>query len=111
LVNLLPTVIDVLVGLQSCPGDDPDDTPHAPIPFFAAPDYVSYNTTDSLTEGGSLVDLIFIRFFAHDVIRAINEISLAQGSKAPNVTMDDISTYADLQTNEVLGLYAKLAWN
>jgi hypothetical protein len=88
---------------------------HSPLPYFAPPDYVSHSDVASGTSNDTLVDVVFAHFFTSEVIRALNELrveskelDLPQGR---NVTEADIVNYASVRSNEVFGLYAKMAWS
>ncbi|KAG8899457.1 hypothetical protein FRB99_006702 [Tulasnella sp. 403] len=100
---------------DSCPGGPGDDTPHSPIPFFDAPGYVAHSTVPPATPDTSLVDIIIMNFFVADTVKAVNDLRaeypelMVPGSR--NVTVHDVKTYGKIQSNEVFGMYAQMAWS
>lgn len=112
------------VTADSCPGT-PDDTPHRPLPAYDIPDFV-LSQHDSLPplsssfpiadfqsrkgsaeqEGGGTVDLVFYEFIAPLVLRALNVLQ-----KEKKYNMRDVQVYSELKANELLGEYARIAWN
>ena len=88
-------------------GKNGDDTAHSPIPFYTSPDYIQGNgsfPTDGSTPAA--VDLIFLDFFADDII----PILTALGGK---YTTADVSYYLDPKTFTIqnyLPAYAKEFW-
>jgi hypothetical protein len=113
------------VTYDSCPGT-PDDTPHRPLPAFEIPDFVlshhpSLPPSSSIPlnhhqgfassalqeeEKEAKVDLVFYEFIAPLVLRALNALQ-----REKNYGMKDIEVYSELKANELLGEYAKIAWN
>lgn len=62
---------------------------------------ITPNTTNSTT-----VDLVFIDFIKDEVLEALNEVQ-----EVVEYTKADVQAYSPLMTNEVLGVFAQLAWN
>ena len=89
-------------------GTDGDDTPHSKIPFFSQPDYIQGNgsfPTDGSTP--TAVDLIFLDYFAADVLPILNGLGGSTYTKA------DVSYYLDpdvFTTQSYLPEYAKEFW-
>ncbi|KAK7055300.1 Metallo-dependent phosphatase-like protein [Favolaschia claudopus] len=87
----------------ACPGEG-DDTPHIPLPAYRLPDFIGSRVPD--LSGDAPIDLIFVDFIEAQVIRTLNEVQTARVySRA------DAGVYSDVKSNEVLGLYASVAWN
>jgi len=88
-------------------GTDGDDTPHSSIPFFEVPNYVGGNA--SFPDDGSLlgdndpVDVVFLDFFASDVVSAL----AAMGA---TYTTADVESYVDPSFNaqSYMPAYAKI---
>jgi len=90
---------------DACPGVG-DDTPHEPLLVYLIPDFVASRATDVGGDHDALIDLIFINFIEVQVIRMLNDVQMAcVCSRA------DTSVYSAVRSNEVLGLYAEVAWN
>lgn len=88
---------------KSCPGVG-DDTPHAPLPFNAVPDFIGSkppNVTDDTP-----IDFVFIDFISAQTITILNSVQTAKV-----FTTADVKTYSPLLTNQAFGLYAQAAWN
>ncbi|KAF8182105.1 Metallo-dependent phosphatase-like protein [Mycena galopus ATCC 62051] len=93
------------VTADACPGIG-DDTPHTPLPAYPIPDFIASRAPDVGGDPTTAVDLIFVDFIEAQVIRTLNEVQTARVySRA------DASVYSDVKSNEVLGVYAKVAWN
>ncbi|KAJ6515268.1 Metallo-dependent phosphatase-like protein [Mycena sanguinolenta] len=93
------------VTADTCPGVG-DDTPHAPLPAYGVPDFIASRAPDVGGDPTAPLDLIFVDFIQGQVIRTLNEVQTARVySRA------DAGVYSDVRSNEVLGLYAKVAWN
>ena len=113
------------VTYDSCPGT-PDDTPHRPLPAFDIPDFVlsrhaaippspppssssssaSVESKREEEEKKLKVDLVFYEFIAPLVLKALNALQ-----KEKKFGMKDVEVYSELKANELLGEYAKIAWN
>ncbi|KAI0828002.1 Metallo-dependent phosphatase-like protein [Trametes gibbosa] len=88
---------------DDCPGVG-DDVLHAPLPFFASPDFIGSappNVTDDTP-----VDLVFVDFIAAQLIETVNGLQTAK-----TYTAADVKAYTDVLSNAVLGLYAQKFWN
>ncbi|KAL6718399.1 hypothetical protein ACLMJK_004488 [Lecanora helva] len=88
-------------------GDDGDDTPHSPLPYYPQPDYIQGNGSFP-TDGSSpaAVDLIFLDFFADDVLTILTGLG-AEYSTA------DVTYYLDpkaFTTQTYLPAYTKQFW-
>ncbi|KAJ6560221.1 Metallo-dependent phosphatase-like protein [Mycena capillaripes] len=93
------------VTTDACPGVG-DDVPHAPLPVYPIPDFIASRAPDVGGDPDALIDLIFVDFIQGQVIRTLNEVQTAcVYSRA------DTSVYSPAWSNEVLGLYAQVAWN
>ncbi|KAJ7265403.1 Metallo-dependent phosphatase-like protein [Mycena haematopus] len=93
------------VTTDACPGDG-DDTPHTPLPRYGIPDFIASRAPDVGGDRTAPIDLIFVDFIQAQVIRTLNEVQTARVySRA------DAAVYSGVRSNEVLGLYAKVAWN
>ncbi|KAJ7827637.1 Metallo-dependent phosphatase-like protein [Mycena olivaceomarginata] len=92
------------VTTDSCPGVG-DDTLHTPLPAYGIPDFIA-SRTPIVSGPDALIDLIFVDFIQAQVIRTLNEVQTARAySRA------DARVYSGVKSNEVLGLYASVAWN
>ncbi|KAJ7055061.1 Metallo-dependent phosphatase-like protein [Mycena amicta] len=72
------------VTTDSCPGLG-DDVPHTPIPVFPVPPFIASRTPDA---SNTVIDIT-----------------------ARVYTRSDTAEYSPVRSNEVLGLYAEVAWN
>ncbi|EJD02036.1 uncharacterized protein FOMMEDRAFT_134660 [Fomitiporia mediterranea MF3/22] len=102
------------VTTDSCPGIG-DDTIHTPLPFFPTPDYISSQDSSSdppagVSDDSTPINLVFTDFAEPDVLQALNEIISEQGG-GRTFNESDVSLYSNLKTNNVLGVYASVAWN
>ncbi|KAF7335281.1 hypothetical protein MSAN_02338800 [Mycena sanguinolenta] len=93
------------VTADACPGVG-DDTPHAPLPAYGVPDFIASRAPDVGGDPTTPIDLIFADFILGQVIRTLNEVQTARV-----YSLADAGVYSDVLSNEVLGLYAKVAWN
>lgn len=91
------------VTADGCPGIG-DDTPHAPLPYFAAPAFIQ-SAVPALADAAP-IDLVFVDFIEAQLIKLLNGVQTAK-----NYTVADVQTYSPFLANQVLGLYAKAAWN
>ncbi|MCJ1289071.1 hypothetical protein MMC34_000603 [Xylographa carneopallida] len=88
-------------------GTTGDDTIHSAIPYFPQPDYIQANA--SFPPSGVLpaaVDLVFLDFFASDVVPILNGLGASY-------TLADVTYYLDpalFTTQTYLPLYAQQAW-
>ncbi|KAJ7770978.1 Metallo-dependent phosphatase-like protein [Mycena maculata] len=89
------------VTSDACPGLG-DDTPHAPLPAYRLPDFIA-SPTPAPTEA---VDLVFVDFMEAQLIRTLNEVQTERV-----YSLADAGVYSPVLTNEVLGIYAQVAWN
>ena len=91
-----------------------DDTPHRPLPAYDIPDFIlsqpSAASEDTATAGfgvgGDEIDLVFYEFIAGLVIHALNAV---QNDRT--YARGDVAVYSELKANELLGEYARMAWN
>ncbi|KAF8527014.1 Metallo-dependent phosphatase-like protein [Hysterangium stoloniferum] len=90
------------VTKDACPGTG-DDVTHAPLPYYPVEPFMG-----SDPPAGDSVDLIFVSFIRNSVLQIVNTIN---AGKVPNVTAADVKTYSELRVDQVLGVYAELAWN
>jgi len=90
------------VTIDSCPGVG-DDTPHIPLPFYSVPDFIG--SVPPNVSSDTSVDLVFVGFISDQLLGILNSV---QTSK--NYTQADVQSYSPVLTNEVLGLYAQVAW-
>lgn len=90
-------------NLQSCLGVG-DDTPHAPMPFFSAPEFIGSNVPNATAD--TLVDVVFLDFIQNTVLGALNSVQQDR-----NFSASDVQQYSNLTANQVLGVYAQLMWN
>ncbi|KAJ7635196.1 Metallo-dependent phosphatase-like protein [Roridomyces roridus] len=88
---------------DSCPGDG-DDVPHEPLPVYPVPDFIASRTPEGVDV--DKVDLIFVDFIRGQVIRTLNEVQ-----RTRVYSMADTRVYSPVLTNELLGIYAGVAWN
>ena len=94
------------VTSDTCGPTPGDDTPHRPLPVFDIPDFVlSTRPEGSLSEAEDAVDLVFYEFIAPLVIDAINSLQSHR-----KYGKEDVGLYSHLRANELLGEYAKKAW-
>ncbi|KAL5478293.1 hypothetical protein ACEPAI_2477 [Sanghuangporus weigelae] len=87
------------VTSDSCPGTG-DDTPHAPLPFYSSPAYISSTDIPSSSSSNltsisddTPIDLVFVDFIASDVLESLNELETEEGS-GKNYTEGDIASYS-----------------
>ncbi|KAF9445490.1 hypothetical protein P691DRAFT_265564 [Macrolepiota fuliginosa MF-IS2] len=92
------------VTQDSCPGVG-DDVPHAPLPFFDAPDFISSDPPADTTPD-TLIDFVFVDFVEDQLLQVLNSL---QTEKVYNTS--DALQYSDVLTNAVLGVFAQAAWN
>ncbi|KAF4598848.1 hypothetical protein EYR38_007256 [Pleurotus pulmonarius] len=91
------------VTADSCLGVG-DDTPHAPMPFFSAPEFIGSNVPNGTVD--TLVDVVFLDFIQNTVLGALNSVQQDR-----NFSASDVQLYSNLTANQVLGVYAQLTWN
>ncbi|KAG9221328.1 hypothetical protein CCMSSC00406_0009439 [Pleurotus cornucopiae] len=91
------------VTSDSCPGVG-DDTPHAPMPFFSAPEFIGSNVPNATSD--ALVDVVFLDFIQNTVLGALNSVQQDR-----NFSASDVQLYSNLTADQVLGVYAQLMWN
>ncbi|EJD02034.1 uncharacterized protein FOMMEDRAFT_134659 [Fomitiporia mediterranea MF3/22] len=102
------------VTTDLCPGIG-DDTIHTPAPFFSSPVYISSQDSSTafppgVSDDSTSIDLVFVDFIATDVVDILNEITSEQGG-GRTFNESDVGVYAGLKANEVLGVFASVAWN
>ncbi|KAJ7055073.1 Metallo-dependent phosphatase-like protein [Mycena amicta] len=90
------------VTTDSCPGLG-DDVPHTPIPVYPIPPFIASRTPDA---SNTVIDIVFDDFFEEQIIRTLNKVQNARV-----YTRSDTAEYSPVRSNEVLGLYAEVAWN
>ncbi|KAK9898687.1 Metallo-dependent phosphatase [Cystobasidium minutum MCA 4210] len=99
-----------------------DDTKHRPLPAYPIPEFVLSTRPEEDNHGRSTEDnhdgegggdkayervhLVFYEFIAPLVITGLNKLQSQQTFSYSNLTK-----YSDLKANELLGEYAKIAWN
>ncbi|KAF8342584.1 Metallo-dependent phosphatase-like protein [Cantharellus anzutake] len=88
---------------DSCPGVG-DDTLHSPMPHYSSPAYIGSPTPTGLTDSDPM-DVIFPDFFEAQILLVINSL---QNTK--NYTAADISTYGNVYTNTIYGIFAEAKW-
>ncbi|KAJ6532281.1 Metallo-dependent phosphatase-like protein [Mycena vulgaris] len=93
------------VTTDSCPGEG-DDVPHVPLPVHQIPDFIASRTPDVGGDPAATVDLIFVDFIQAQLIRTLNEVQTARV-----YSLADALVYSPTRTNEVLRMYAQVAWN
>ncbi|KAJ6532285.1 Metallo-dependent phosphatase-like protein [Mycena vulgaris] len=93
------------VTTDSCPGEG-DDVPHVPLPVYRIPDFIASRTPDVGGDPAATVDLIFVDFIQAQLIHTLNEVQTARV-----YSLADALVYSPAMTNEVLGMYAQVAWN
>jgi hypothetical protein len=89
--------------IQSCPGNG-DDTPHAPLPFFSPPIFIS--STPPNVPGDTPIDLVFIDFIQPQVLQTLNQVQAVK-----NYTTADVQVYSPLLASQTLGVFAQEKWN
>ncbi|KAJ7755792.1 Metallo-dependent phosphatase-like protein [Mycena metata] len=90
------------VTTDACPGVG-DDVAHLPIPAYRIPDFIASRTPEPVD---GKVDLIFVDFIEGQLTRTLNELQTERV-----YTRADASVYAPVWSNQVLGRYARVAWN
>jgi hypothetical protein len=90
------------VTKDGCPGVG-DDTAHAPMPYYDAPDYIASAFPN--VSASTPIDLVFVDFIESGVVSLLNK-----AQNATKYTTADVKTYSPLLINEVLGVYAQVAW-
>ncbi|KAF8920560.1 Metallo-dependent phosphatase-like protein [Mucidula mucida] len=91
------------VTTDSCPGIG-DDTLHTALSFYPYPDFVASKTPD--VSNDTLIDFVFVDFIVDQVIETLNTVQ-------SNTTFveADAGIYGSFTSQDVLGEYAKAAWN
>ncbi|KDQ56355.1 hypothetical protein JAAARDRAFT_132659 [Jaapia argillacea MUCL 33604] len=92
------------VTTDSCPGVG-DDIPHTPLPYYYYPDFIGSNPPANVTASDP-VDLVFVDFIESQLLGILNSVQTVK-----NYTSADVSSYTDILADQVLGLYAQMAWN
>ncbi|KAI0774818.1 Metallo-dependent phosphatase-like protein [Trametes elegans] len=88
---------------DDCPGVG-DDILHAPLPFFAPPDFIG--SDPPTLPDDTLVDLVFTEFITTQMLETIN------GLQSDRAYVDaDVLPYSDVLSNAMLGPYAEKYWN
>ncbi|POW14571.1 hypothetical protein PSHT_07348 [Puccinia striiformis] len=93
------------VTQDQCPGIG-DDVDHDPLPSFSKPDYVG----TALPSSTDKVDVVFFDFITHFSLNALNTLG-ARLHPTRTYTMKDVQKYTDIESNQVLGIYAHQKWN
>jgi len=88
---------------DSCPGVG-DDVLHTPLPFYEVPDFIGSNPPN--VSDDSPIDLVFIDFIESQLLELLNSL---QSGKV--YTTADVQKYSPFLANQVLGVYAEMAWN
>ncbi|KAF8624480.1 hypothetical protein AX17_007109 [Amanita inopinata Kibby_2008] len=91
------------VTQDSCPGVG-DDTPHIPLPYYSAPDFIASQTPD--VSDDTPIDLVFVDFIASPLLKILNSVQSVK-----QYTTADVSTYSPILVRHVWGIYAQVAWN
>jgi hypothetical protein len=52
------------------------------------------------------IDVVFLNYLGEEIIPILNKLQ-----KNKNYTMDDVSSYSPVLTDDILGLYAQAMWN
>lgn len=88
-------------------GTDGDDTIHSAIPYYPQPGYVQAQACFP-TDGSkpASVDLIYLDYFASDVVTALNGLGGMYTKASSSYYLDP----AVFTTQNYLPAYAKLAW-
>ncbi|KAJ7194563.1 Metallo-dependent phosphatase-like protein [Mycena pura] len=92
------------VTSDTCPGAG-DDVPHTPLPAYPIPEFIASRAPD-VPATRPIVDLVFVDFIEAQVIRTLNAAQAAQVYSSA-----DTRVYSAVRSNEVLKLYAQVAWN
>ncbi|KAF7332694.1 hypothetical protein MKEN_00152600 [Mycena kentingensis (nom. inval.)] len=90
------------VTVDSCP-DAGDDIPHTPLPVYPIPPFIASRTP---SPAPAVVDVVFDDFILPQVLKTLNKVQSARMYGA-----EDVREYAEVRSNEVLGVYAQVAWN
>ncbi|KAF7352259.1 Vacuolar protein [Mycena venus] len=93
------------VTADACPGIG-DDTPHAPLPAYPIPDFIASRAPDVGGDPTAPIDLIFVDFIEAQLIRTLNTVQTSR-----MYSRADTRVYSPVRSNEVLGLFAEVAWN
>ncbi|KAG2141993.1 Metallo-dependent phosphatase-like protein [Suillus cothurnatus] len=93
------------VTKDSCPDvDHADDTLHTALPYYTTPSYISSDPPQVTAD--TPIDVVFLNYLGEEIIPILNKLQ-----KNKNYTMDDISSYSPVLTDDILGLYAQAMWN
>ncbi|CBQ73478.1 conserved hypothetical protein [Sporisorium reilianum SRZ2] len=92
------------VTKDQCPGDG-DDTVHTAIPYASVPDYIQSPVTGKNVSDSDTIDVIFLDFFAKNVVRILNSVQ-----KDKNYTLGDVAAYNQYTTQDIYPLYAEQVW-
>ncbi|TRM68855.1 Metallo-dependent phosphatase-like protein [Schizophyllum amplum] len=98
------------VTYDSCPGVG-DDTEHEPLESYTLPDFIQSNVTvngtafDGIADE-TLVDFVFVDFIDDQIVETLNSIVGEE-----QFSVNDLTSYSPVLTNELLGFYAQMAWN
>ncbi|KAA1121573.1 hypothetical protein PGTUg99_032499 [Puccinia graminis f. sp. tritici] len=90
---------------DQCPGLG-DDVTHEPLPSFVQPDYVG----TALPASTDKVDVVFFSFITKFSLNALNTIA-ARSHSPRKFTSKDVMKYTEIESNQVLGIYARQKWN
>ncbi|WAQ82279.1 hypothetical protein PtA15_2A596 [Puccinia triticina] len=93
------------VTQDQCPGRG-DDVTHEPLPSFDQTDYVG----TALPPSTDKVDVVFYSFITTFSLNALNTIAARLHSPF-KYTSTDVQKYTEIQSNQVLGIYAHQKWN
>jgi len=93
------------VTQDQCPGLG-DDVPHQPLPAFDQPDYIG----TVLPPAADKVDVVFFSFITKFSLAALNSLA-ARSDSSRRYTVKDVRKYTEIESNQVLGLYALDKWH
>jgi len=93
------------VTQDQCPGLG-DDVPHQPLPAFDQPDYIG----TVLPPAADKVDVVFFSFITKFSLAALNSLA-ARSDSSRRYTIKDVRKYTEIESNQVLGLYALDKWH